>query len=324
MPSNSPSSSTPEWQNRTSKWAICRCNWGRERLAKKSFEEAIRLAPKETRNYLALAKATYVLGSPKQAIEPLKKILEIEPRNVYAWYTLGKMYGELHQSDLAYDALKRAVDIDPKQALCWRDLAQVSHHYSRFAEAEEQFQKAIALDPKDPIAHYWMGQMYLEKGDPDATRKARQHLDTALQLAPNMAESHFEMGRLLERQQDYRSALTEFDKARTLDNSNDQALYHYGLALVRIGKKAEGERYIAGAEELAQARHLMEDTQNQIRNDPQNRPLRLRLARLFRKYGNVSDAIVEYQTYQRLGSEDPAVTREMKSYQEELMRRPKP
>lgn len=293
---------------------------GEGESAKKAFQEAIRLAPKDTRNYMALAKACYTLGSARQAIEPLKKLIALDPKNVYAWYTLGKMYGDSHQSDLSYEALNHAVLLDPKQALCWRDLAQVSRHYSRFAEAEKQFLKSLDLDAKDSTTHYWLGQLYLEMGDSEALRlQARQHLETALQLTPGMSEAHFELGRLCERCKDYTQALLHFEKARALDPSNDQALYHYGLALAQTGKKAEGEQYVVGAQELARARHSVEDTENQIRTEPQNRSLRLRLARLYRKYGNDQDAIVEYQTYQRMGSEDPMVTREIIAYQKKLV-----
>ena len=293
---------------------------GEGEAAKQSFQEAIHLAPNDTRNYMALAKACYTLGSARQAIEPLKKLIALDPRNVYAWYTLGKMYGDSHQSDLSYEALTHAVRLDPKQALCWRDLAQVSRHYSHFAEAEQQFQKSLALDVKDSTTHYWLGQLYLEMGDTEAMRiQAQQHLETALQLTPGMAEAHFELGRLYERRRDYPQALLHFEKARALDPANDQALYHYGLALAQTGKKAEGEQYVAGAQELASARHDVEDTENQIRTDPQNRSLRLRLARFYRKYGNDQDAIVEYQTYQRMGSEDPVVAHEIIAYQKELL-----
>ncbi len=267
------------------------------------FQEAVRLEPNNPATQLALAKATYAMGSARNAIDPLKKVVALQPDNVYAWYTLGKMYGDSHDSDLAYEALKKAVALDPKQALCWRDLGQLSRHYSRYQEAEQHLQKALALNPADPITHFWLGQLYLQMGDSDTLRaQAQQQLENAVTLDPQMSDAQLELGRLNERRGNWQEAVTHLRKAASLNTSDDQALYQLGLSLTKIGKVAEGKADLATAQELAKAKHDIEDTENRIRLDPQNRPLHLQLARLFRKYENDEGAVSEYKIYQRAGS----------------------
>ncbi len=290
--------------------------------ALQSVQEAVKLEPDNPGNLLSLAKATYAMGSPRKAIEPLKKVVALQPDNAYAWYSLGKMYGESSESDLAYEALKKATALDPKQALSWRDLGQISRHYSRFQEAEEQFQKAIALNPKDPTAHFWLGQMYLQMGDTPALRtQAQQQLENAVSLDPQMGDAQLELGRLKERQSDWVGAVEHLRIATNLNASDDQALYHFGLCLIKIGKVDAGKAAIATAQELAKAKHDIEDTQNRIRLDPQNRPLHLQMARLFRKYENDEDAVSEYKVYERMGVEDRAVRAEFEKYKAELKRK---
>ena len=291
------------------------------KAANQSFQEAVRLDPKDPRNYLALAKTYYIGGSNREAIEPLKKLVALEPNNAYAWHTLGVVYGNAHESDLAYDALKKAVSLDPKQALCWRDLAQVSRHYSRFQEAEQQFQKSLALDASDATAHYLLGQMYLQMGDtPQLQAQAQEQLEATARLDPKLGQAQFELGRLYERKGDYQRAVTCLRKATSLNPADNQALYHLGLCLVKTGHEAQGKPLIAGAQELAKASHDIEDTENRIKFDPQNRSLHLRLARLFRKYENDEGAMAEYKIYARMGMGDAAVRREVEQYQTELKR----
>jgi len=289
---------------------------GQLKKAKEAFEVALRLDPKEASAYLGLSQVYYQAGSPKTAIDPLKKLTDMHPENAVAWYHLGKLYGEAHQPALALTSLQKAAALEPRQADIWRDLGQVTAYYTHFPEAEQAYKKALALNPNDAATHLLLGQLYMAQSDTLALRsQAEQEFETTLRLEPGMQKADFALGQLYERAGAWSQAVPYYQKAQQIDLSDYQALYHLGFCLVKTGRKAEGDKLIAASQELGAAKREMEGLSNRILTDPQNRALRLQLARSYRKYGNDEGALTQYTIYQRMGASGPAVTAEIASLQ---------
>ncbi len=225
------------------------------------------------------------------------------------------MYGDAHESDKALDALQKATQFDPKQGVYWRDLGQLERHYSRYAEADIDLNKALHNSPNDPVAFLWLGQLYAQMGDtPKLRGQAEQCFLSAIARQADLQEAYVGLGQLYQRSGNYPSAVNNFRKAFELDNSDSKSLLYEGQCLVKLGQKAEGAKMIAGAQELEAAKRDIDYMQKRILAEPKSRELRLRMARLYRKYENSSEAIGQYQAYQRLGPSDPVVQNEMNAY----------
>jgi cytochrome c-type biogenesis protein CcmH/NrfG len=294
---------------------------GKLEQAHTSFEQAVKLDSKNVPALLGLAQTYYESGTPRNAIEPLKKVVELDPKNAGVWYYLGRTYGDARVSDQALEAMKRATELDPKQADFWRDLGQLYSHYSKNKEAEEAFTMAVTLRPEDPAGHLLLGNFYAEKrSTPQYRTQAEEHLLSAIKLDPNMAAGHYQLGQLYERDGNFKAAVPYYRKAVALDASDDKALYSLGHCLVQIGQKAEGEKLLKGAQALRTAKNDMSTLENRIRSDPKNRSLNLRLARVYRRYGNFEGALSQYKRYQQLGPNDPAIDKEAVAYIKELQK----
>jgi superkiller protein 3 len=292
---------------------------GRLKPASESFQKAIKLDPKLPDAYLGLAQVYYSAGSSKLAIDPMKKLTELQPKSAIAWFTLGQLYGDSHMSDLAMEAMSKATQLDPNKPIYWRSLARLSQHYSRLDEAEAQYKKCLKLDPNDAIAYLWLGELYLAKGDsPQHRGAAEDTLNRAISRQPDLAEAYFALGQLYERKKLWDLATLNFRKAHQFDSSNDRALYHLGVCLVKQGKTAEGDKLIAAAGELGSVSRQIKNLENQCALEPQNRSIVLRLARLYRKYGNEDGARNKYIEYMRMGVADPTVEKEIDSYRSQL------
>jgi tetratricopeptide (TPR) repeat protein len=291
------------------------------REASEAFKQAIKLDPKLPDAYLGLAQVYFLAGSPKRAIEPMKKLTELQPRNAVAWYTLGQIYGDAHLSDLALEAMKKATEIDPKKPVYWRSLGRLSQHYSRLKEAEEQYINCLKLDENDAVAYLWLGQLYMQMGDtPKLRGKAEAVLHFAVSRQPEMAEGYFGLGQLYERRGIWDMAVLNFQKAHDFNPSDDQALYHLGRCLLKVGKTAEGNKLILASKELGSVSREIKNLENRSLAEPNNRDLRLRLARLYRKHGNTEGAVARYKEYMSMGPVDPAVDKETKVYRGQLAR----
>jgi Flp pilus assembly protein TadD len=283
--------------------------------ANEAFQKAVELNPNEEAAYLGLSETFYQAGSPHRAIEPLEKLVALEPKNAIAWYQLGRLYGEDHQADLAYSALQKAVALDASKSEYWRDLAYLSQHYGKTTEAEQQLMKALHLSPNDPIAHFRLGQIYAQKEDtPVNYGRAEQELLAALARDPQMAEGYFELGQLYERHSNFALAVVNYRKAFDLNSSDDKALNHLGFCLIKTGARAEGEKKMRGSQMLAASKKEITDTQNRLLADPQNRELHLRLARIWRKYENDTDALKEYRAFKMLGPTSASEEKEIQDF----------
>jgi tetratricopeptide (TPR) repeat protein len=287
-----------------------------------SFKAAIALDAKDKEAYLGLAQALYRQGYASHATEPLKKIIEMDPKSGPAWYFLGKLYGDSHETDQALDALKHAVQVDGTKGIYWRDLGQLERHYSRLTEAEADFKKSIHFSPNDMAAYLWLGQVYMQMGDDARLRgQAEQCFQTSIAHDPQMQEAYVGLGQLYQRSANYTAAIANYRKAVELDEGDDVALHYLGECLVRSGKTTEGQKLLSASIELGNAKRDIDYMQKRILAEPKQRDLRLRMARLYRKYENDRDALQQYAAYQNLGAEDPKVRAEMVQYEDQLIKK---
>lgn len=289
--------------------------------ARTTFEQIIKATPNDSAAHLGLAQTYYQMGSPRRALPHLKRVTELEPKSAPAWYQLGKAYGDDRQSDLAIEALERATKLDPKSAVAWRDLGQLYRHYSKTKEAEASFKQALRNLDTDPVTWLWLGQLYSEMSNTAEYRgQAEQCFLATIARAPDIAEPYYELGRLYERSNNFQAAIPRYRKACELDPANHKALYNLGRCLAQTGEKAEGEKLMKASEELRAAQSEIDMLENRLRTEPKNRPMHLRLGRLYRRYGNFEGALSQYDLYQRLGPKDPAIDKEAVAYIKELQK----
>ncbi|HLH79332.1 MAG TPA: tetratricopeptide repeat protein [Chthonomonas sp.] len=280
--------------------------------AQSSFQKASQLRPHQIAAYLGLAQAYYLNGLPEHATGPLKKIVALQPKNDLAWYTLGQMYGDAHEPDQALLAMQRAVALKPHNPEYRIALAEVLIHYARYTDAEQQLVQAIRDDYNNAYAHYLLGYVFEQQGDnPQLRGQAEQEFLNALARKPEMEAAYFDLGQLYERDGDYKPAITNYRKAFHLNPSDAQALYHLGLCLVQSGKIKEGQQLINGAQALSHAQREIDYMQKRIIADPRNPDLRLRMARIYKKYGNYSEALQQYQVYSALRPPDRRIEKEI-------------
>jgi cytochrome c-type biogenesis protein CcmH/NrfG len=282
---------------------------GQAITAAMAFQEAVKLSPQDLSVHLGLAQAFYLAGSPSRAIPHLQKIVDKDPKRAVAWYFLGKMYGESHQSDKALDAMRRAVALDGKNASYHRDLGQLLAFYSRNEEAEASYLQAAKLDPKDAQTHFRIGQLYVRMGS-QKEKDAERELKEALRLDPAQAECHFQLGQIYERQSRWSLAADQYEKTRQLDPSMSRPVYHLGLCYTKLGRAAEGAKLIKGFKELLAVKLLIEDLDSRAKADPDSKELALRLARLYRKYGDYDNALVHYSRVLKMAPSDAAARKE--------------
>jgi TolB-like protein/Flp pilus assembly protein TadD len=107
--------------------------------------------------------------------------------------------------------------------------------------ARQMFKRAIELDPNYALAHAGIADscslLYMMFDARESNLKQAENAsNTALQLAPDLAEAHLARGIAFSLSQNYADAEREFEKAMRLDPKLFDAPYFYGRACLAQGK----------------------------------------------------------------------------------------
>ncbi len=99
-----------------------------------------------------------------------------------------------------------------------------------YNEAKKEFERAIELDNKYIESYKNLGLVYYEIGE---LEQAETILKTGIEHHADYPDIHNAMGRVYSKQQKYRAALGEFEKALELNKNYVEVRYNIVLALLR-------------------------------------------------------------------------------------------
>lgn len=201
-------------------------------LAHLAFEQAIQSRPDYADAWAFLGEANQHLEKPKQemsSLEMLEKALELDPNSLAANSTLGLYWRREGNHERALEYYQNAAKMNPNNPVLQVDLGNALAYTGEFEKALEAFQHAIGLapqnqafyrylaefslsyeyqvrqiglpaarqavllDPEDPDSLVTMGQVMALLGD---LASAERYLHSALQVDPNHAPAHLQLGLL--------------------------------------------------------------------------------------------------------------------------------
>lgn len=167
--------------------------------------------------------------------------------------------------------LKEALQLDPQNARAYHVMAMIDFNAGRLDEARDGIIKAGMYDNEDPDLHANCSAIMNICDRPMEAEAAARH---ALELSPDMAEAHCNLGVALEAQGKYSDAREELAAAIRLKPGYPEALISLGNLDYRMGD------YVASAEAFADA----------VRAWPGNAMARTNLAIVLRHLGELDSA----------------------------------
>lgn len=113
--------------------------------------------------------------------------------------------------------------------------------------ASDAYEKALELDPDHASAHVNLGRLLHEAGSPAA---AEPHYSRALEIRPEDATASYNLGVALEDLGRLPEALLEYQRALRLEPANADAHYNAASLAERLGRSAEAVRHLAAYRKL--------------------------------------------------------------------------
>jgi tetratricopeptide (TPR) repeat protein len=104
----------------------------------------------------------------EQAIEYLKRVLEISQNNAKAYYLLGAVHAQIGMYDRATQEMTKAVELDPNLPTAHFQLGLLHVTSGRVAEAERAWNPLDKLGDSDPLFLFKRGMLHLVNDEFDA------------------------------------------------------------------------------------------------------------------------------------------------------------
>ena len=171
---------------------------GDEAGAEGTLRAAIETNEKNTAALYALGRMFYQQGRYPEAVAQLERVVELDPANYRAHDNLGLCYDILQRDADALKHFFRALDlvkIDHREYdWAYGNLADFFLRRDQFEKAFQLAAEAAGRNPNAARNFFLAGQALVKLGQPENSLK---WLRRAIELEPDHAEAHFQLGQAL-------------------------------------------------------------------------------------------------------------------------------
>jgi tetratricopeptide (TPR) repeat protein len=162
-------------------------------------------------DYAFRGSIKYRLLDYSEAIEDLKKAIEMEPNNAYYYNVRGWVQDEMENYQSALDDFNKSIEIESNNAILYYGRSFVKDDINDNVGAIEDLKIAIKLDPNFSLAYNSLGYLYLYNKLPQ-DKLAEEYFLKAIVCDKNNWAPKFNLVTL------YRDKLSQFIEAKELFN----------------------------------------------------------------------------------------------------------
>lgn len=196
---------------------------------------------------LRVVGADYVLlNDYADADKWFAKSTEWAPGNALGWYYLARAKYNENRFEEAVAAFKECLKLDPKHIRAEDNLGLTLQALGRTDEAQQAFENAIAWQAnaqvKDPWPYIDFGSFFLENNRPE---KAAPYLQQALEIAPDSAKAHQQLGKAYLLLRELSKAQLELERSVQLEPNNARAHYVLGQLYQKQGESDKAKQEFA-------------------------------------------------------------------------------
>lgn len=209
--------------------------------AVQELTRAIAIDPADERTRLALGEALVRSDQLPAAAQHFAETLKVLPDSGQAQYELGLVHQRQGRYPEALDAFEKSLRFRPLLGAnsVYQTIGALRRSQQDFDGAVEAFAKRIDLVPNDAGAHQELGDVYFRQG---RHTEALAEFAVVLMLDPMRIDAHAATAQVHLRDGRYTEAVEAATRVIGLDPDHREARYTLATSLIRLGRTEEGTR----------------------------------------------------------------------------------
>lgn len=187
----------------------------------------------------------------------------------------------------AIESARHAADLSPANVDNWSNLAVIYQSITSFTRGADEFalknyQEALDREPNNPVFYNEIGKIHILRADAYRTLlsstdekakteaqnnikaeldKAAEQLNQSIQVKPDFAQAHYNLGILYERQGRLKDAITKLEQVLSINNKDIGVGFQLGILYYRNNEKDKAlnlfEQIVALQPDYANARWFL-------------------------------------------------------------------
>jgi tetratricopeptide (TPR) repeat protein len=220
--------------------------------ALEQYKKYEQFAKDSIRDYLFWYRKGFMLNATKDytaAVAALQNSMKYKTDYINTYLELGFAHSRLKSGDEAFRYYEQAQKIDPKSHIPLNGIAEVYRDLKKDrVEAMNWYKKTLALNPKERKACFGMGYCLNSE---QKYNEAIPYLKTAIEMEPTYTAAFVEIGYSYYKTGALADAITNLNKALTLNNSNENARYYLTLIYVDQKNKTKAQQMVDELKKLS-------------------------------------------------------------------------
>lgn len=238
---------------------------GQPQAALDHWLTASRHRPNAINLYLGAARTLVALGRGDEAARIYLGLAEVPSASADDLFEAGNALAELRRHEAAAALYRAILRREPGLVAALNNLGNMLRELGRLDEAEATYREALAVSPEDAAV---IGNLALILSDLGRASEAETECRRALGLH-STAASRSNLGLILLRQGRAAEALEQFAAGRALAPGSADLEFHEGVALLQLGRFAEGwPKYEARWRQSRARERLRDFGRSQWRGEP--------------------------------------------------------
>lgn len=199
-------------------------------IAIKGFKRLLADHPEFRILYRNIVEAYIFYGKIDSAASYFKNLEERDSQNPYVYYALARIAFHLGEDREAIEKLKKCIDLDPSYPEAYGPYGGLPELYKASGQldaGENYFRGLIQNSPDNPYAYYGLGRIYVKMGELD---KALQFYNESIGIDSSIAYNYHGSFFVYSTKGEYKKALKSCQKLLVLSqNENDLEMVAYAL-----------------------------------------------------------------------------------------------
>lgn len=209
--------------------------------AETALRAAVRLNPEDERARISLARALIAADRMADAAQALTVAAAAIPRSGQTLYELGLVHHSQGRYADALAAFEASIGFHPLLGAnsIHRTMGAIERSRQAFDAAAAAFSRRLDLVPNDAGAHHELGELYLRQG---RDTEALAEFTASVILDPTAVGSHASVAQVRMRQGRYAQAVDAARRALGLSPQHREARYTLATSLMRMGRADDARR----------------------------------------------------------------------------------